>query len=100
MSGENSDPTEDHRRALVELINSRPRERKWLEMFYGQVWDTQELQQDFEVAGFLAPFVLVWRKSDGMQGSLIFQHLPRFYWSFTATPEEPAETPPPTDKED
>ena len=49
----------------------------------GRVWDTQELGKDFEVTGFMAPFVVVRRKSDGVKGSLMFQHSPRFYFDFT-----------------
>jgi hypothetical protein len=40
------------------------------------------LQEEFEVLGFVAPFVVVRRKSDGQKGSLMFQHRPRFYFSF------------------
>ena len=77
------DPTEDLRRLKVEDINSCPTGREVLELEHGKVWDTQELQQDFEVQGFLAPFVVVKRKSDGCVGSLMFQHAPRYYFSFT-----------------
>ncbi len=51
---------------------------------YGQVWDTQQLRQDFEVIGFLAPLVVVRRKADGVKGSLEFQHRPRYYFNFVA----------------
>ena len=47
-----------------------------------EVWDTDELREEFEVTGFLAPFVVVRRKSDGKKGSLEFQHSPRFYFGF------------------
>jgi len=46
------------------------------------VWDTGELQDDFEVLGFMAPFVVARRRSDGVRGSLMFQNSPRFYHSF------------------
>lgn len=45
-------------------------------------WDTIEMQQDFEVLGFMAPFVVVRRRSDGVKGSLQFAHSPRFYFGF------------------
>ena len=77
------DSTEPIRRALVSTINAEPGTREALEQEHGRVWDTKELGQDFEVTGFLAPFCLVRRKSDGMKGSLLFQHSPRFYFSFT-----------------
>lgn len=77
------DDTEDTRRELVNEINSDPTGRAALELEHGQVWDTQELGNDFEVTGFMAPFVVVRRKSDGAKGSLMFQHSPRFYFAFT-----------------
>ena len=55
-----------------------------LEKRYGKVWNTQELQADFEVIGFAAPFVKAVRKSDGVTGYLEFTHSPRFYFSFGA----------------
>ena len=58
--------------------------REALEGQYGQVWDTEELRQSFEVIGFLAPLVVVRRKADGVKGSLEFQHTPRFYFNFVA----------------
>lgn len=42
-----------------------------LENRYGQVWSTDELQRDFDVTGFLAPFVVVRRRSDDAKGSLM-----------------------------
>ena len=57
--------------------------RESLAAKYGQVWDTSELQKDYEVRGFMAPFVVVRRKSDGAVGSLEFQHMPRFYFNWT-----------------
>lgn len=81
----NDDPTEGPRRAMVAEINREPSDRERLEALHGQVWDTEELQRDFTVTGFLAPFVVVRRKSDGAEGSLTFQHWPRFYWGFRRT---------------
>jgi hypothetical protein len=79
-----SDDTEDLRRQRLVEINSEPGSRAALEAKYGQVWDTEQLRQDFEVIGFLAPIVVVRRRSDGMKGSLEFQHLPRFFFNFVA----------------
>ena len=45
-------------------------------------WDTTELQRDFEVVGFAAPFVVVIRKSDRVKGVLEFTHRPRVYFDF------------------
>jgi hypothetical protein len=77
-----NDPTETVRRERLAEINAEPGSRKALEQEYGQVWNTQELAEEFEVIGFMAPLVVVRRKTDGMKGSLEFQHMPRFYFSF------------------
>ncbi len=77
------DDTESYRRQRVAEINSEPGSREALEAQYGQVWNTQELGQDFEVRGFMAPYVVVRRRSDGVKGSLEFQHQPRFYFGFS-----------------
>ena len=47
-----------------------------------KTWTTSELQADFDVVGFLAPFVEVIRKSDGVRGSMMFCASPRFYYDF------------------
>jgi len=70
------------RRDLVEKINGSPRDRGALEEEYGEVWTTQELQERFVVDGFLAPFVAVTEKATGTQGSLMFQHSPRYYFGY------------------
>ena len=49
---------------------------------YGLVWDTAEVQKDFNVTGFNSPFAFVERKSDGKTGTLRFTHDPRFYFQF------------------
>lgn len=78
-----SEETEPLRRARLAEINAQPGSREALESQYGKVWTTQELSQDFEVIGFMAPLVVVRRKSDGVKGSLEFQHSPRYYFSFS-----------------
>jgi len=77
-----TDPTEQIRRQIVVEINSQPGSREALEAQHGQVWDTNQLANDFEVVGFGAPFVVVRRKADGVRGSLSFQHHPRFCFAF------------------
>ena len=77
-----TDQTESIRREMTKNINAVEGSREYLEAKYGQVWDTTELQQEFSVEGFMAPFVLARRKSDGIRGTLKFQHSPRFYFSF------------------
>ena len=47
-----SDETEAIRRQQLAEINAQPGSREALEAEHGQVWDTQELGQDFTVEGF------------------------------------------------
>ena len=78
------DETESARRQMVAEINANAGPRAELESQFGQVWDTTELQNDYQVLrGFAAPFVIVRRRSDGVRGSLMFQHAPRIYHSFS-----------------
>jgi len=77
-----SDPTESARRQMLAEINADPGSREALEAKYGKVWDTAQLQQEFDALGFMAPVIVVRRRSDGVKGSLTFQHSPRFYFDF------------------
>jgi hypothetical protein len=74
-----TDETEDVRRAM--LATGQP--QRDLEKAE-QRWTTDQLREEFEVIGFMAPFVVVRRKSDGVKGSLEFTHNPRFYFNFVA----------------
>lgn len=77
-----TDPTETIRRELAQEINAEPGSREALEAQHGQVWDTDQLREEFEVIGFGAPLVVVRRKADSQKGSMMFQHHPRLYFSF------------------
>ena len=79
---------DEQRKELSDKINVRQLERAALEAEFGQVWDTEQLKQDFVVHGFMAPFCAVTRKSDNVEGALCFQHLPRYYWGFTPIAEK------------
>lgn len=72
-----TDDTEEARRAL---IKTRHPERALAEATHR--WDTEALQAEFEVLGFLAPFVAVRRLADGRKGTMEFTHSPRFYFNF------------------
>ena len=72
-----SDPTEATRRAMIET--GQP--YRDLETT-GQRWTGDELRRDFTVLQFMAPFVVVARKSDGVKGSLEFTHSPRVYFNW------------------
>ena len=71
------DETENLRRAM--LATGQPKRN--LEQAERR-WTTAELCEEFEVIGFLAPFVVVKRRSDGVKGSMEFTHSPRFYFNF------------------
>ena len=73
------DDTEELRRAMLE--SGQPhRDLAAAE----KRWDTDALRLEFEVIGFMAPFVVVKRKSDGAKGSMEFTHDPRWYFNFVA----------------
>lgn len=72
-----SDPIESFRRSM--LATEQP-QRDLAQA--QQRWDTDQLRAEFEVIGFLAPFVVVKRKSDGAKGLMEFTHNPRFYFNF------------------
>jgi hypothetical protein len=74
-----SDQTETARREMAET--GQPQAD--LDAHPGRKWTTEELQDDFEVIGFAAPFVVVRRRSDGQKGSLEFTHHPRVYFGWS-----------------
>lgn len=76
------DLTENIRRQMVAEINAEAGSRDFLEAKHGKVWSTSELQEEFEALGFMAPIIVVRRRSDRVKGSLTFQHSPRFYFDF------------------
>jgi hypothetical protein len=76
------DETEAIRRQRLVEINLVPGSREALEAEHGQVWDTDQLMEEFEAIGFMAPLIVVRRRSDGVKGSLEFQHSPRFYFNW------------------
>lgn len=76
------DETEMLRRQRIAEINAETNTRQSLEAKYGKVWSTDEMIEDFEAIGFMAPYVVVRRRSDGVKGSLEFCHTPRMYFNF------------------
>jgi hypothetical protein len=76
------DETENYRRARVAELNAEAAARSDLEARYGQVWSTDQVREEFEVLGFMAPFVMARSKATGQRGSLEFQHSPRFYFNW------------------
>ena len=75
------DDTEVFRRRRLAELNPGS-DRSELQRRYGRVWSPAELAVEFEIVVFLAPLVVVRRKTDGKEGSLEFQHSPRFYFNW------------------
>jgi hypothetical protein len=78
-----TDPLETMYQRIVDLL-SRPRSREELEAVFRQVWDEQQVLQDYEVLGITGDVVDVRRKADGSLGSVSYQDKPRFYFCFIA----------------
>ena len=70
------------RKHLAREIAAGPRDREGLQQKYGEVWDHLEVAKAFRITAFAAPFCWAIRLSDGARGTLLFTHLPRFYFSF------------------
>ena len=79
------DASEEIRRHEVARLNRRRQERDKLERVYGQVWSTDELCKQFEVLGFMAPYVQVRDLDTREKGTLKFQHEPRYYFGWRAS---------------
>lgn len=47
-----------------------------------ECWTTEEVTQEFEILGFMAPFCTAVRISTGEKGSLLFVHRPRIYYGW------------------
>jgi len=71
-----TDNTEALRMVMTAVVNSNPVPEE------EKQWTTSELTEEFEVLAFIAPFVVVKRKSDGVKGSLMFKDMPRVYFSW------------------
>ena len=74
-----SDPTEGARRALIPQM---PEELEARVAAGEQVWSTDDMRVEFEAIGFMAPFIVVRRRSDGAKGTLMFTHSPRWYFGW------------------
>jgi hypothetical protein len=71
------DPTETLRRQMIET-GQPERDLETAD----KRWTTEEMSRDFSVQSFMAPFVFVTRRADGVRGTLEFTHSPRFYFNF------------------
>lgn len=75
-------PEEGIRRQHQTFVNRAAADRATLERRHGTVWTLDELEAEFTVKQFQAPYVVVQRKSDGALGSVMFQHEPRLYFAW------------------
>lgn len=78
-------------RAAKEKIEGKPQPKPEIERMAEKnapkpkdSWDTSEMQQEFNVIGFMAPYVAVERRSDGVRGSLTWkqENGKRIYYDF------------------
>ncbi len=51
----------------------------------GECWTTDELQEDFEVLGFMAPACIVRKRETKEKGTVLFVHAPRVYFRWKVT---------------
>jgi hypothetical protein len=78
-----ADPTEPVRRLMIALDQPRA------DLEAAPVsWSSEEATALFEFTGFAAPFALVRRRADGVEGTLEFTHHPRRYFDFVARSDE------------
>jgi hypothetical protein len=79
-----TDPTETARRQMI--ATDQPAADLAEELgIDGPIWTTETVSKEFEIIGFMAPFVVAKRRSDGVKGSLEFTHSPRVYFNFQAS---------------
>ena len=71
------DPTERMRRHMIETGQPYKDAAK-----ADRTLTTEEFIAEYTAVGFLAPFVICVRKSDGVKGSMEFTHSPRKYFNF------------------
>lgn len=64
--------------------------REELETEYGEVLTTDEMTSQYDVHAFTYGLVEVTRKSDGVRGTLMFHHMPRYYFRFRALSRGPS----------
>jgi hypothetical protein len=78
------DETEQARQDEQAVLNAEPALTIAVAAATGPTWTTSSLCEAFDVVGFMAPFVVARRKSDGVLGSLQFTHSPRLYFGWRA----------------
>ncbi len=67
---------------LEELKEAYPDVYQAIQEEGGECWTTEEVTQEFEILGFMAPFCAAVRISTGEKGALAFVHRPRIYYDW------------------
>lgn len=89
MSEVDRDPTEEVRKLIIAARDTVLHDLSSAEIIAGiknhfpDACNTDELQEQYTVNGFMAPFISCTRKSDGKKGMMEFLHNPRIYFDFT-----------------
>ena len=77
-----NDTTENVRREFVRKLNAEPKGEPSRTQARSGVGHRRTATR-LRGKGFPAPLVVVRRRSDGVLGTLFFQHEPRFYFGFS-----------------
>lgn len=72
-------------RLLEELKETYPDVYQEIQEGGGECWTTDEVQDEFEIIGFMAPFCVAKRRETQEKGALTFVHRPRIYYSWRST---------------
>ena len=65
---------------LEELKDTYPEVHQAIQEDEGKCWTTDEVQDEFEILGFIAPFCAAIRRETKEKGALTFVHQPRLYY--------------------
>jgi len=68
--------------ALEELKEAYPDVFQAIQDEGGECWTTDEVTAEFEILGFMAPFVTAVRRATKEKGTLAFIHRPRIYYGW------------------
>ncbi len=67
---------------MRQAMDQTQRTREELEAIDTPVYDTTQVEERYEVLGFRAPFAIVRERATGLNGSMLFQNHPRYFFSF------------------
>ena len=76
---------EEKERLLEELKEAYPDVHQAIQEKGGECWTTEEVQEEFESLGFMAPFCTARKRETHKKGTLLFVHRPRIYYGWRTT---------------